>query len=70
MRFRSDETMVFKGFAVSYVAIEEVHVEEKSSESDSEETATAFPGSLKSIYSPDFDQEGEVEEGIETADFN
>lgn len=50
VRFQSDETMVFKGFSVSYVAVVPFDDDEEMS-SDSEETATPFPGSLKSIYS-------------------
>lgn len=58
VRFQSDETMVFKGFSVSYVAVVPFDDDEEMS-SDSEETATPFPGSLKSIYS----HREEVEEG-------
>lgn len=37
--------MVFQGFSVAYVA-----VDEDETGSDSEEAATPFPGSLKSFY--------------------
>lgn len=46
VRFKSDETMVFKGFSVSYVAVVPFDDEEEMS-SDSEENATPFPGSLR-----------------------
>ena len=71
MRFQSDETMVFKGFSVSYVAVVPFDDDEEMS-SDSEETATAFPGSLRSIFSShgeDGDEEdhyhGEVDPDVD-----
>lgn len=57
VRFQSDETMVFKGFSVSYVAVVPFDDDEEMS-SDSEETATPFPGSLKSIFSHNEDNGG------------
>lgn len=66
VRFQSDETMVFKGFSVSYVAVVPFDEDEEMS-SDSEESATPFPGSLKSIYSEHFEEEEEEEEEASAA---
>lgn len=58
IRFQSDETMVFKGFSGSYVSVVPFDDDEEMS-SDSEENATPFPGSLKSIYKlEDEDEDG------------
>lgn len=62
VRFRSDGTMVFKGFSVSYVAVEPFIESEEEEEihSDSSEMVTPFPGYMKSIYSKgDTDNEEE-----------
>lgn len=48
VRFRSDDSMFFKGFSASYVALNPLQSEEISSEGS--EAITPFPGSLKSIY--------------------
>lgn len=66
MRFQSDETMVFKGFSVSYVAVVPFEEDEEMS-SDSEEAATAFPGSLRSIFAEHNVGYGEEEEEEEEA---
>ena len=54
--------MVFKGFSVSYVAVVPFDDDEEMS-SDSEEAATPFPGSLRSIRQEV--EEEEEEEDIE-----
>lgn len=62
IRFRSDDTMGFKGFSASYVAVEPLLDEFDEMNSDSAETdVTPFPGSLRNMYSsrPDFDDEDE-----------
>lgn len=46
IRFRSDDTMAFKGFSASYVAVDPFDSEEP----ESSEMATPFPGYLKSVY--------------------
>ncbi|XP_055631741.1 tolloid-like protein 1 [Toxorhynchites rutilus septentrionalis] len=52
LRFRSDDTVGFKGFSVAYVSIspfeDEFSTDEEASESD--ELGVPFPGSLKSRY--------------------
>lgn len=65
VRFRSDGTMVFKGFSASYVAIEQNEQFSESEEeihSDSSEMATPFPGYMKSIYANKGESENEEEE--------
>lgn len=57
VRFRTDDTMGFKGFSVSYVAVDPFGDFEEIS-SDSFE-ATPFPGSLKTIYHKHLDNEDE-----------
>lgn len=64
MRFQSDETMVFKGFSVSYVAVVPFDDDEEMS-SDSEESATPFPGSLRSIFSENLEEEEEANADFE-----
>lgn len=49
IRFRSDDTMVFKGFSASYVALNPLS-EEFNSDTESNEMITPFPGSLKTVY--------------------
>lgn len=49
VRFRSDSTMVFKGFSISYVAVDPFEGSDEMN-SDSSEMVTPFPGSLRSIY--------------------
>lgn len=62
MRFRSDGTMVFKGFSASYVAVEPYGESEEEIHSDSSEMATPFPGYMKSIYASKLDNEDNDEE--------
>lgn len=45
IRFRSDSSMVFKGFSASYVAVEPFDPEE----TEGSERATPFPGYFKSL---------------------
>lgn len=62
VRFRSDSTMNFKGFSASYVAVDPFEGSEEEIGSDSSETATPFPGYLKSIYGNKLDNEDNEEE--------
>lgn len=64
VRFRSDGTMVFKGFSASYVAVEPFAESEEEEEihSDSSEMATPFPGYMKSIYASKADNDNDNEE--------
>lgn len=54
--------MVFKGFSVSYVALEPFTDSEEEIHSDSSEMATPFPGYMKSIYATKLDNEDNEEE--------
>lgn len=63
VRFRTDDTMGFKGFSASYVAVDPFEDFEEIS-SDSYE-ATPFPGSLKNIYHKNLDTEDEDEDYVE-----
>ncbi|CAO1402934.1 unnamed protein product [Diamesa serratosioi] len=65
LRFHSDDSMGFKGFSVSFVAVDPFEDTENFEEnSGSVEEITPFPGSLKSvnIYSKNTDNEDEDEE--------
>lgn len=65
LRFHSDDSMGFKGFSVSFVAVDPFEDTDNFEEnSGSVEEITPFPGSLKSvnIYSKNTDNEDEDEE--------
>lgn len=61
MRFRSDESMGYKGFSLSYVAVDPF--ENFDEFSDSVEV-TPFPGSLRPKYLTDITYEEEDEEEV------
>lgn len=57
VRFRSDGTMVSKGFSASYLALDPFEGSEEETYSESSEMSTPFPGYLKSIYVKNEDEE-------------
>lgn len=63
VRFRTDDTMGFKGFSASYVAVDPFE-EFDEMNSDSAEV-TPFPGALKPIYSSGHDDFDEEEEEVD-----
>lgn len=70
VRFVSDGTMNAKGFSASYVAVDPFDgSEEEIINSESSESATPFPGSLKSIYANKLDNE-ETDDDEEETVFN
>lgn len=58
--------MVFKGFSVSFVAVEPYTDSEEEIHSDSSEMATPFPGYMKSIYATKLDNDNDDNEEEET----
>lgn len=58
MRFKTDVTLVRKGFSASYVVVDPfINTDEEDPFSYSLEMVTPFPGSLKSIYIEEDSQE-------------
>ncbi|XP_037806312.1 dorsal-ventral patterning protein tolloid [Lucilia sericata] len=57
VRFKTDSTIVMKGFSASYVAVDPFENSDEDPTSYSSEMVTPFPGSLKSIYKEDESQE-------------
>lgn len=67
VRFKSDDSMGFKGFSASYVAVDPFDEFDMSSDSGE---VTPFPGSLRNIHynSGDFDDDDEDSEPVSKAD--
>ncbi len=61
VRFRTDGTMVFKGFSASYVSVDPFEGSEEMNSEDSE-MVTPFPGYLKSIYVAKLDNDNDNDE--------
>lgn len=69
VRFRTDDTTTFKGFSVSYVAVDPFDGSDEMN-SDSSEMVTPFPGYLKSIYAQNGNENEEEEDYNEYDNFN
>uniref|UniRef100_A0A1I8PPZ3 Metalloendopeptidase n=1 Tax=Stomoxys calcitrans TaxID=35570 RepID=A0A1I8PPZ3_STOCA len=57
VRFKTDSSVILKGFSASYVAVNPFDNSDEDANSYSSELATPFPGSLKSIYKEEDSQE-------------
>ncbi|KAM7363855.1 tolloid-like protein 1 tolkin isoform 1-T3 [Cochliomyia hominivorax] len=57
VRFKTDSTIIMKGFSASYVAVDPFENSDEDPTSYSSEMVTPFPGSLKSIYKEEDSQE-------------